>query len=57
MEGELKMNTDVLIEQEKITHEEMVRLLNEDLAREYQAVIAAAAPAPRRISGHSRKAQ
>src|SRR5260370_16453324 len=34
------MNTDVLIEQEKITREEMVRLLNEDLAREYQAIIA-----------------
>ena len=34
------MNTDVLVEQEKITREEMVRLLNEDLAREYQAVIA-----------------
>src|SRR5207302_5479952 len=40
MEGKLKMNTDVLVEQEKITREEMVRLLNEDLAREYQAVIA-----------------
>src|SRR6476660_4708758 len=27
-------------EQEKISREEMVRLLNEDLAREYQAIIA-----------------
>ncbi len=34
------MNTDVLTEHEKITREEMVRLLNEDLAREYQAIIA-----------------
>ena len=34
------MNSDTLIEQEKITREEMVRLLNEDLAREYQAIIA-----------------
>src|SRR5437660_3512946 len=33
------MNTDVL-EQEKISREEMIRLLNEDLAREYQAIIA-----------------
>src|SRR5438105_7392640 len=32
------MNTDVL-EQEKISREEMIRLLNEDLAREYQAII------------------
>src|SRR5205809_5623480 len=34
------MNTAVLTEHEKITREEMVRLLNEDLAREYQAIIA-----------------
>ena len=34
------MNGGVLTEQEKMTREEMVRLLNEDLAREYQAVIA-----------------
>lgn len=34
------MNTDVMTEQEKITREEMVQLLNEDLAREYQAIIA-----------------
>jgi bacterioferritin len=34
------MNNSVLTEQEKLTREEMVRLLNEDLAREYQAVIA-----------------
>jgi bacterioferritin len=33
------MNSTVL-EQEKVTREEMVRLLNEDLAREYQAIIA-----------------
>ena len=33
------MNGAVL-EQEKVTREEMVRLLNEDLAREYQAIIA-----------------
>jgi bacterioferritin len=30
----------VSTEQEKLTREEMVRLLNEDLAREYQAIIA-----------------
>jgi len=34
------MNSSVLTEQEKITREEMVELLNEDLAREYQAIIA-----------------
>lgn len=34
------MNGSVLTEHEKITREEMVRLLNEDLAREYQAIIA-----------------
>src|SRR6266581_4425294 len=34
------MNTAFLAEHEKITREEMVRLLNEDLAREYQAIIA-----------------
>jgi hypothetical protein len=32
------MNHDLLmVEHEKVTREEMVRLLNEDLAREYQA--------------------
>jgi bacterioferritin len=34
------MNGGVATEQEKITRQEMVRLLNEDLAREYQAIIA-----------------
>lgn len=34
------MNTTVLNEREKLTREEMVHLLNEDLAREYQAIIA-----------------
>jgi bacterioferritin len=34
------MNTGIATEHEKITREEMVRLLNEDLAREYQAIIA-----------------
>jgi bacterioferritin len=34
------MRTEPIIEQEKVTREEMVRLLNEDLAREYQAIIA-----------------
>lgn len=34
------MNGGVLTEHEKLTREQMVRLLNEDLAREYQAVIA-----------------
>jgi bacterioferritin len=34
------MNGAVLTEQEKVTREEMIRLLNEDLAREYQAIIA-----------------
>src|SRR5437868_2735524 len=34
------MNTAVITEHEKITREEMVHLLNEDLAREYQAIIA-----------------
>src|SRR5262244_1280075 len=35
-----QMNGGIATEQEKVTREEMVRLLNEDLAREYQAVIA-----------------
>jgi len=34
------MNSSVVNEQEKITREEMIHLLNEDLAREYQAIIA-----------------
>jgi bacterioferritin len=34
------MNSSVLTEQEKISREEMVELLNEDPAREYQAIIA-----------------
>jgi len=34
------MNGDVMTEHEKVTREEMIRLLNEDLAREYQAIIA-----------------
>jgi len=34
------MNSSLLTEHEKITREEMVALLNEDLAREYQAIIA-----------------
>ena len=34
------MSNGVLIEREKLTREEMVQLLNEDLAREYQAIIA-----------------
>ena len=34
------MNGTAVAEREKTTREEMVRLLNEDLAREYQAVIA-----------------
>ena len=34
------MNGGVTTEREKISREEMVRLLNEDLAREYQAIIA-----------------
>ena len=34
------MNGGVLTEHEKVTRQEMVRLLNEDLAREYQAIIA-----------------
>lgn len=34
------MNSTVLTENEKLTREEMVQLLNEDLAREYQAIIA-----------------
>src|SRR5438270_5531790 len=34
------MNSSVLTEQEKITREEMVELLNEDLARESQEIIA-----------------
>ena len=34
------MNTSVLTQNEKLTRDEMVRLLNQDLAREYQAIIA-----------------
>ena len=34
------MRTEFLTENEKLTREEMVHLLNEDLAREYQAIIA-----------------
>jgi len=34
------MRTEEIVEQEKVTREEMVRLLNGDLAREYQAIIA-----------------
>lgn len=34
------MNSTVWTEQEKVTRDEMVQLLNEDLAREYQAIIA-----------------
>src|ERR1043166_6328879 len=34
------MNSDLLTEHEKVTREEMVNLLTEDLAREYQAIIA-----------------
>src|SRR6187431_3442711 len=34
------MNGAVATENEKVTRDEMIRLLNEDLAREYQAVIA-----------------
>jgi bacterioferritin len=34
------MNGTATIETEKVSREEMVRLLNEDLAREYQAIIA-----------------
>lgn len=34
------MNTAVATEQEKLTREEMIHLLNEDLAHEYQAIIA-----------------
>jgi len=34
------MKGAVTTEQEKITRDEMIRLLNEDLAREYQAIIA-----------------
>jgi bacterioferritin len=33
-------HTEAFTEQERITREEMVNLLNEDLAREYQAIIA-----------------
>jgi len=39
LQEEIIMNSTAL-EQEKVTREEMVHLLNEDLAREYQAVIA-----------------
>ena len=34
------MSTALISEPERITREEMIRLLNEDLAREYQAIIA-----------------
>src|ERR1043165_1263903 len=34
------MSTEFLTEHETISREEMVHLLNEDLAREYQAIIA-----------------
>ena len=34
------MRTDYMTEHAKVTREEMVDLLNEDLAREYQAIIA-----------------
>jgi len=34
------MRTEYLTEYKKITREEMVRLLNEGLAREYQAIFA-----------------
>jgi len=34
------MRTAEITEQEKISREEMINLLNEDLAREYQAIIA-----------------
>jgi bacterioferritin len=34
------MKPEVYTEEGKVTREEMVRLLNEDLAREYQAIIA-----------------
>src|SRR5262250_2654714 len=34
------MNGAIATENEKVTREEMVRLLNEDLTREYQAIIA-----------------
>src|SRR5678815_5176779 len=34
------MSVDVMRESEKVTREQMVQLLNEDLAREYQAIIA-----------------
>src|SRR2546421_5961429 len=34
------MNSSVMTEQEKISSEEMVELLNDDLSREYQAIIA-----------------
>jgi len=34
------MNATFLTESEKVTREEMVHLLNEDLAREYQAIVA-----------------
>jgi bacterioferritin len=34
------MNGSIATEQRKVTRDEMVRLLNEDLAREYQAIIA-----------------
>ncbi|HWH69398.1 MAG TPA: ferritin-like domain-containing protein, partial [Candidatus Sulfotelmatobacter sp.] len=34
------MNTVTLTEHERLTRQDMVHLLNEDLAREYQAIIA-----------------
>ncbi len=34
------MNGSAAVESEKVSREEMVRFLNEDLAREYQAIIA-----------------
>jgi len=37
---EKHMRTAEITEQEKISREEMINLLNEDLAREYQAIIA-----------------
>jgi bacterioferritin len=36
----MNMNTAVATEEGKLTRDEMIHLLNEDLAREYQAVIA-----------------
>src|SRR6266705_5474163 len=41
-EGDYAMPTEFMTEEkiQKISREEMIRLLNEDLAREYQAIIA-----------------